>query len=344
MAGTSLPMMSMQAAELMDLAATRWISGKPTPSHLPTLHMFAPSMGHPNAQGLHAATMLQGSDTKVPATRTGMYTYYLFPLFSLLIKYNSCDFNSYRMGDTSFYGPGKTVDTTKPITVVTQFITADGTTTGTLSQIKRFYVQNGVVIPNSMTSVTGVDATNAISDAYCTQQKTVFGDTNTFSSKGGLAAMGKALSRGMVLVLSIWDDHAVNMLWLDSTYPTDCTKPGCARGTCPITSGKPTDVEVNNAGSSVTYSNIKIGPIGSTYKGTTSGSSSSVASSSGASNTATSSTKTSSAAATSTSATSGGSGTAQKFAQCGGQGWTGPTTCVAGSTCTVSSVWYSQCL
>ncbi|KAH7098051.1 lipolytic enzyme [Auriculariales sp. MPI-PUGE-AT-0066] len=30
--------------------------------------------------------------------------------------------------------------------------------------------------------------------------------------------------------------------------------------------------------------------------------------------------------------------------QCGGQGWTGATTCVAGATCTYSNPWYSQCL
>ncbi|KAH7040945.1 putative endoglucanase type F [Microdochium trichocladiopsis] len=32
------------------------------------------------------------------------------------------------------------------------------------------------------------------------------------------------------------------------------------------------------------------------------------------------------------------------YGQCGGQGWTGPTTCVSGSTCVVSNQWYSQCL
>ncbi|GLB40266.1 putative candidate xylanase, Glycoside hydrolase family 10 [Lyophyllum shimeji] len=32
------------------------------------------------------------------------------------------------------------------------------------------------------------------------------------------------------------------------------------------------------------------------------------------------------------------------WGQCGGIGWTGPTTCVAGSTCTVSNPYYSQCL
>ncbi|KAF4581471.1 hypothetical protein EYR40_009757 [Pleurotus pulmonarius] len=32
------------------------------------------------------------------------------------------------------------------------------------------------------------------------------------------------------------------------------------------------------------------------------------------------------------------------WGQCGGNGWTGATTCVAGSTCTIQNEWYSQCL
>ncbi len=67
-----------------------------------------------------------------------------------------CDFNSFRMGDTSFYGPGLTVDTNSKFTVVTQFLTSDNTTTGTLSEIRRLYVQNGVVIPNSQTNIAGM--------------------------------------------------------------------------------------------------------------------------------------------------------------------------------------------
>lgn len=34
----------------------------------------------------------------------------------------------------------------------------------------------------------------------------------------------------------------------------------------------------------------------------------------------------------------------QPWGQCGGQGWTGPTTCVSGWTCVRQSEWYSQCL
>jgi len=37
-------------------------------------------------------------------------------------------------------------------------------------------------------------------------------------------------------------------------------------------------------------------------------------------------------------------GTLAKYTQCGGTGWTGSGTCVAGTICTVSSQYYSQCL
>jgi cellulose 1,4-beta-cellobiosidase len=54
------------------------------------------------------------------------------------------------MGDQSYYGTGMTVDTSKPFTIVTQFVTDDGTDTGNLKQINRFYVQGSKVIPNSV--------------------------------------------------------------------------------------------------------------------------------------------------------------------------------------------------
>ncbi|KAF8603422.1 cellobiohydrolase I-II [Ceratobasidium sp. AG-I] len=178
-----------------------------------------------------------------------------------------CDFNSYRMGDKAFYGKGLPVNTSTKMTVVTQFITADGTATGALKEIRRIYVQGGKVIQNSKTNISGMSAYDSVTDAFCTAQKTAFSDTNNFSKMGGLTQMGKAFDSGMVLVLSIWDDHAANMLWLDSNYPTDrpATQPGVARGTCATTSGVPKDVEANSPNASVTYSNIKFGDIGSTY-------------------------------------------------------------------------------
>lgn len=40
----------------------------------------------------------------------------------------------------------------------------------------------------------------------------------------------------------------------------------------------------------------------------------------------------------------GGAGVSQKYGQCGGIGWTGPTACAAGSTCQAANAYYSQCL
>ena len=80
-----------------------------------------------------------------------------------------------------------------------------------------------------------------------------------------MSSMSSALKAGMTLVMSVWDDHYANMLWLDSTYPTTATNPGAARGTCDVTSGVPADVEGKSGSASVTYSNIKVGPINSTF-------------------------------------------------------------------------------
>ena len=64
---------------------------------------------------------------------------------------DGCDFGSWRLGDHEYYGPGSEfkIDTTKPFTVVTQFITSDGTANGDLISVRRKYVQDGNVIENS---------------------------------------------------------------------------------------------------------------------------------------------------------------------------------------------------
>ncbi|KAF8323698.1 glycoside hydrolase [Clavulina sp. PMI_390] len=265
-----------------------------------------------------AVGLTQCTGTQCGATSTSRYGGFCDP--------DGCDFNSYRMGNTGFYGPSKTIDTTQTITVVTQFITADGTDTGTLSEIRRFYVQGGKTIANSQSAISGVTG-NSLTDSFCTAQKTAFGDTNSFSSNGGMAQMSKSLAQGVVLVMSLWDDHTANMLWLDSDYPTTkaASTPGVARGTCATSSGVPATVESQNGSATVTYSNIKFGTIGSTFSST------------GTSTTASSGTKTSTA--------SGGSGTTvPEYGQCGGIGYTGSTTCASPYKCTVSNAYYSQCL
>jgi len=178
---------------------------------------------------------------------------------------DGCDFNSYRMGNQSFFG--KIIDTKSKFTVVTQFVTADNTSSGELIEIRRLYVQNGRVIQNSKSTISGMKPMNSVSNEFCAAQKQIFGDKNDFAAKGGMKSMGDALERGVVLVMSLWDDHDAHMLWLDSNYPLDKpdTQPGVARGPCSTSSGKPSDVESQYPNSSVTYSNIKFGDIGSTF-------------------------------------------------------------------------------
>ena len=181
---------------------------------------------------------------------------------------DGCDFNPYRMGDRCFFGPSNnyTIDTTKPFTVITQFITTDGTDYGELYEIRRLWIQHGKLIKTNAVTVGGKEF-SSVNDDFCNAQKQEFRNQNDFKKKGGIKIMGDSLEHGMVLVMSIWDDHNVHMLWLDSNYPIDKppSDPGVARGTCLISSGVPADVENQHPDASVTYSNIKYGEIDSTY-------------------------------------------------------------------------------
>jgi cellulose 1,4-beta-cellobiosidase len=69
---------------------------------------------------------------------------------------NGCDFNPYRVGVKDFYGKGKTVDTSKKMTVVTQFLGSGSS----LTELKRFYIQGGKVIPQPQPTIPGTSATN----------------------------------------------------------------------------------------------------------------------------------------------------------------------------------------
>jgi len=180
-----------------------------------------------------------------------------------------CDHNPYRAGNYNFYGAGSgfSLDTTLPLTVVTQFITANNTDTGALVEVKRFFKQNGRVFNNPDLKWGATPGLNSLTDNFCAAESQIFGDPNNNLAKGSFKAMGDAFDNGMVLVLSLWDDTAVNMLWLDSSYPptADPKAPGVTRGTCSPTSGVPADVEQQQADAIVKYFNIKYGTIGSTF-------------------------------------------------------------------------------
>ncbi|KAI8684263.1 Glucanase [Fusarium keratoplasticum] len=232
---------------------------------------------------------------------------------------DGCDFNPYRQGNHTFYGPGSgfNVDTTKKVTVVTQFIKGSD---GKLSEIKRLYVQNGKVIGNPQSEIAN-NPGSSVTDSFCKAQKVAFNDPDDFNKKGGWSGMNDALAKPMVLVMSLWHDHYANMLWLDSTYPKGSKTPGSARGSCPEDSGVPATLEKEVPNSSVSFSNIKFGPIGSTYSGT------------------------------------GGNnpdpeepeepeepvGTVPQWGQCGGINYSGPTACVSPYKCNKINDYYSQC-
>lgn len=123
---------------------------------------------------------------------------------------DGCDFNPFRQGNESFYGAGGVVDTGSTITVVTQFVEESGT----LSAIKRFYVQNGVVIANSESNIEGNAGYNSITEEFCSTQKSAFGDDDIFAARGGFSGMSDALAKPMVLVMSLWDDVSIRKPWI----------------------------------------------------------------------------------------------------------------------------------
>lgn len=175
---------------------------------------------------------------------------------------SGCDFNPYRLGAEDAYGnwSGTQVDTNYPFEVTTQFL-SDGN--GTLTEIRRIYMQNGIVIGEPQITFADYisDDSNysSITDDYCAAENTAFGGDADFAKMGGLTNMGQALARGMVLVMSIWNDTETYMQWLDGT---EGTGPGSVRGPC----GE--DNSVFGDSIQVIFSNITYGDIGSTVTST----------------------------------------------------------------------------
>merc|ERR1712216_1045259 len=170
---------------------------------------------------------------------------------------DGCDINAYRLGHRNFYGPGSQyeVDTTKPFRVVTRFHAPSGDLIG----IEQFYVQGGQTIhhPNS----PGLGNKNIETDETCAAQKQGFGDRNRFEEMGGMKQMGEALDRGMVLVISMWDDIAVAMDWDPSSDA------GCIRGPCAPADGVADTLREAHPDSAYTVTNLKWGEFGSTTAG-----------------------------------------------------------------------------
>jgi cellulose 1,4-beta-cellobiosidase len=179
-----------------------------------------------------------------------------------------CDFNPYRLGAHSFYGPNQTINTNQPFTVVTQFITDTGSDNGTLTAINRLYKQNGKIIGNAQVNVTGMSSSSSssISDSFCKAEAQAFngGSGFAFEDRGGMKGIGGALGRGMVLAMSVWEDSGSGMQWLDG-QTGDPSQPGNLRGPCSASSGQPSQIQQQYPNSAVTFANIKTGELGSTF-------------------------------------------------------------------------------
>ncbi|CAK7206320.1 hypothetical protein SEUCBS139899_009109 [Sporothrix eucalyptigena] len=143
---------------------------------------------------------------------------------------NGCGYNPYASGQRNYWGPGKTVDTSKVFTVVTQFAASGGK----LTSISRKYIQNGKQIGGGGT----------------------ISNCGAEGGSGGLPGMGQALGRGMVLAMSIWNDATQQMAWLDAG-----TNGPCASG-----QGSPSNIQSQHPDTHVVFSNIRWGDIGSTTK------------------------------------------------------------------------------
>ena len=191
-----------------------------------------------------------------------------------------CGYNPYQIGQSNFYGRGSSfeVDTTRPFTVVTSF-PADKN--GKLLRMERRWVQDGRVIQNAVVNVEGREERNFINDDYCEENP---GGTRRFTELGGMVEMGEAMSRGMVLAMSIWYvlisslhgpslhtrtrerqligvfdrwDQGGFMSWLDGK--------SSGSGPCDATEGDPAVIKVKQPDVSLTFSELKWGEIGSTY-------------------------------------------------------------------------------
>jgi cellulose 1,4-beta-cellobiosidase len=114
---------------------------------------------------------------------------------------SGADANSYRQNYTNFFGKNKIINTLKPMTVITQFIG------NPLKEIKRFYKQDNKIIEHPGGSLT---------KESINKWKTIQYEPNNFELFGGFDSLTKAITNGMVFVLSIWDDPLTNMKWLDS--------------------------------------------------------------------------------------------------------------------------------
>jgi hypothetical protein len=105
-------------------------------------------------------------------------------------------FNTCARGAKSFYGRGTgyQLDSTQRFTVVTGFVTVDGTDNGELREMHSASTSRTAAPPSSRRSADS----NCLSDGFCN----FYGQSN---GQGGVSyGMSQGMRRGMVLSMSMW--------------------------------------------------------------------------------------------------------------------------------------------
>ncbi|KAH6671000.1 exoglucanase 1 [Plectosphaerella plurivora] len=170
---------------------------------------------------------------------------------------DGCDYSPYRLGQTEFYGQGKTVDTTQPFTVVTRF---------TDEQTTQFFVQNGQKIETPAPAIPGLSNVSGLNADYCLNVANELNTwQDTFNRVGGFQRHKAVLHQPLVMALAITDDHYAWNVWLDAVYPpAEEGYPGSQRGPCTWTDNDPSKNQDKWKNAKVVWKNIRFGPIGST--------------------------------------------------------------------------------
>jgi cellulose 1,4-beta-cellobiosidase len=140
------------------------------------------------------------------------------------------------------------MDTSKKLTVVTQFISDNGSQNEILKEVRRSDLQNGNVLETVATIQIG-KLYNTIENDSCMNGSV---EDDTYMHLGGYAAFTKSLRMGAILTMSFWTDGS--MRWLDEIDGWPCTSPG----------GKDA-VIAKNKNSFVEFSKIQYVDINTTY-------------------------------------------------------------------------------
>nr|BAF57300.1 putative glycosyl hydrolase family7 [uncultured symbiotic protist of Reticulitermes speratus] len=138
-----------------------------------------------------------------------------------------------------FYGSSSKfqIDTTKTFTVITQF------KGNPLKEIVRKYKQGGKTIENPSCDIWGPNPHDRLDDGFCTAS----------GHSADMAQMGKSLAKGHVLSFSFWDSNS-GMWWLDQGEYGPCSG-----------SEDAATLHSKYPDATVTWSNVKFGPLDSTY-------------------------------------------------------------------------------